>query len=466
MKVRKKITLWIAGASLLSTVGFSVFIVYELMEVPYSLIDQELDHMAAMLVKAKGLNATENFTDNISSLPYTPDRYWIRISDDQGIPLYESALTSYTDVTDVSGSGEKKRYNVEKDISRAKIWLGQDDYDVVTFRVRVIKTSIDHHPVTVTIAKPIEDIEEEYNDLLRKTAISLLFCSLFIVVISYKLAGKILQPVASIAHMAKEISEKSLDKRIPLTRTRDEFHDLSQALNRMFDRLQFSFNRQREFIGNASHELKSPITLLKIAQEELLMDDQLSPPVRSNLTRQLNTTLRMSKLVRNLLDLSRLEQSETIKRVPVDLKLIIGQVLEDYKELLSDKDISVDCHLQDDLILQGDPEKLVRLFVNLIDNGIRYNLLKKGVIRVLGEKKRGKLLLKLSNTGERIPEQELSLIFEQFYRVEKSRSKVHGGTGLGLTIARKIVELHGGTIALTNEPGGFIQVSIFWPLNV
>ena len=461
MKVRKKITLWIAGASLISTLCFSVFIIYELMEVPFSLIDQELEHMAALLVKARDFVGTEpNFINRSKVLPYNPDEYWIRVSDQTGKSLFESALTRYTDL---SGPEGKKRYTVEKYIPRTKIWLRQDDDDVVTFRVRVIKASIAAHPVTVTIAKPIEDIEEEYIELLRGTVIGLLFCSLFIVVMSYKLAGKILQPVSSITHMAKRISESSLDKRIPVTSTKDEFHDLSRALNQMFDRLQFSFDTQKEFIGNASHELKSPITLLKIAQEELLMNYELSTSVRNNLTRQFHTTLRMSRLVRNLLDLSRLEQSGSVASASVNLKQIISQVLDEYSELLKDKGISVDCHLQDDLITLGDPEKLMRLFINIIDNSIRYNLTENGLIRIKGEKKRGKLLLELSNTGEHIPEEELSLIFDQFYRVEKSRAQVHGGTGLGLTIARKIVDLHDGTIAVSNKAENFIQVSIFLP---
>jgi len=431
------------------------------MEVPFSLIDQELEHMAALLVKARDFVGTEpNFINRSKVLPYNPDEYWIRVSDQTGKSLFESALTRYTDL---SGPEGKKRYTVEKYIPRTKIWLRQDDDDVVTFRVRVIKASIAAHPVTVTIAKPIEDIEEEYIELLRGTVIGLLFCSLFIVVMSYKLAGKILQPVSSITHMAKRISESSLDKRIPVTSTKDEFHDLSRALNQMFDRLQFSFDTQKEFIGNASHELKSPITLLKIAQEELLMNYELSTSVRNNLTRQFHTTLRMSRLVRNLLDLSRLEQSGSVASASVNLKQIISQVLDEYSELLKDKGISVDCHLQDDLITLGDPEKLMRLFINIIDNSIRYNLTENGLIRIKGEKKRGKLLLELSNTGEHIPEEELSLIFDQFYRVEKSRAQVHGGTGLGLTIARKIVDLHDGTIAVSNKAENFIQVSIFLP---
>lgn len=320
-------------------------------------------------------------------------------------------------------------------------------------------------PVTIRIAKPMEDIEEEYLSLLREYMISLFLCTLFILIISYKLAGKILQPFTALTSLAQEIQEESLHTRIPLSDTRDEFHELSCALNRMFDRLQYSFERQREFIGNASHELKSPLTLLKLAQEDLLINFDLPDPVRNNLDRQLTTTLRMSKLVKNLLDLSRLEQLESVVCAPIDLQKLISQVIDDYSDLLAAQNIRVDCALAGDLTMQGDPEKMQRLFINLIENSIRYNRADHGYIQIRGEKKGETLSLEIANPGTKIPEEDLTLIFEQFYRVDKSRSTLHGGTGLGLTIARRIIELHKGTITLSNKAEGLIAVSLSLPVN-
>lgn len=199
--------------------------------------------------------------------------------------------------------------------------------------------------------------------------------------------------------MAKEISEKSLYKRIPLSHNKDELYDLSISLNKMFDRLQYSFKRQKEFIGNASHELRSPITLLIQAQEEMLMNDNLPSQTNKKLVRQLDTTRRMSHMVRNLLDLSRLEQQETLSKKSVDMAILTNQ----------------------------------------------------GV------------LLEVMNKGYPIPEDDLDLVFEQFYKMEKSRSADHGGSGLGLAIAKKIVELHNGTICITNETQDFIKLSVFLP---
>jgi signal transduction histidine kinase len=352
---------------------------------------------------------------------------------------------------------------VEKVIPRSQIWLGQDKEDDVLFRVLVTKGQLNQIPIEIRIAKPIEDLEEELIQLVRYISISLFICTLIIIFISYKLSGKILNPIVSITRMSKEISEKSLHQRIPLNRNKDELYDLSISLNKMFDRLQYSFQRQKEFIGNASHELKSPITLLMLAQEEMLMNEDLSSPASKGLMRQLDTTRRMSHLVRNLLDLSRLEQQSSSNREPVDMAALTNKVLNDYTDLFAAKNISLQNKMPKKIVFKGDQEKLVRLLINLIDNSIRYNFEKNGVVIVKGKETDRGINLEISNTGRMIPEEELELVFEQFYRVEKSRSINHGGSGLGLAIAKKIVELHSGTIAITNESDNFIKISVILP---
>ncbi|MBA3009147.1 MAG: HAMP domain-containing histidine kinase [Proteobacteria bacterium] len=461
MKIRKKITLWISGTALLSTIVFSCFIFFELMEEPFKYIDQEMQYMADALVEQMQKQGTEKGAYDLSHLPYNPDTYWIRVTNNKADTLYQSEITKFTDIP----PSPKTTYMVERVIPRAQIWLGQDDHDDVLFRVRVVKKKIDNLPIEVRIAKPIESLEEELLELLRYITVSLTVCTLIIIILSYQLAGKILDPVVSITRMSKEISEKSLDKRIPLGRNKDELYDLSFSLNKMFDSLQYSFKRQKEFIGNASHELKSPITLLMLAQEEMLMNDTLSASTLNDLTKQLDTTRRMSHLVRNLLDLSRLEQQETLIKVPVDVVTVVNQVLDDYAELFKAKNINIQNKLAQALMFQGDKEKLFRLVINLIDNGIRYNFENNGKLVVEGRKTNKGILLEIFNTGQAIPEKDLDRIFEQFYRVEKSRSITHGGSGLGLAIAKKIVQLHDGTIDITNEPGSLIKTAVFFPLK-
>ncbi len=457
MKIRKKITLWIAGTALLSTLAFSSVIFFELTEEPFKFIDKELQYMAQSLVKQMETPIIRKDRYALSHMPYNPDQYWIKVTDNKGSVLYQSALTRYTDIT---ASGNKTTYLMERSIPRSLISLEQDDEDDVLFRVMVIKAQLNLVPIEIRIAKPIENLEEELLELFRYIVISLAVCTLVIILLSYKLAGKILVPITNITRMATEISEKSLYKRIPINRNRDELQELATSLNKMFDRLQYSFKRQKEFIGNASHELKSPITLLMLSQEEMLMNEDLPPNANKNLIKQLDTTRRMSHLVRNLLDLSRLEQQETLDKQPVNVSTLTDRVLNDYADLFASKNIKVENQMPKDIVFSGDPEKLFRLFINLIDNSIRYNFEKDGIIIIKGKKTNKEVVLEISNSGLPIPEEDLGLVFEQFYRVEKSRSTTYGGSGLGLAIVKKIVELHDGFICITNEADQMIKVSV------
>jgi signal transduction histidine kinase len=459
MKIRQKITLWISGTALLAAVSFSSHIFLELLEEPIRLIDRELAHMAESLFEQGKSSGNERWTINETKLPYSPNRYWIKVFDGESHVLYQSSLASFTDI---EPAGDKTRYNVEKTISRKLIRLDQDAHDKVEFRVREIKVQEGGRILIMRIAKPIEELEEELLELLREVGAGLAVCTLLIVLVSYQLAGRIMQPVVSINRLVGEIREKSLDRRIPVGEHRDELAALAISLNQMFDRLQYSFEQQKEFVGNASHELKSPITLLLLTQEELLLKPGLPEGMRKDLQRQLDTMRRMNKLIRNLLDLSRLEQQESLHLETLDLAGLIKMVLEDYRDMLAATQIKVSTDFPGNLPLQGDPEKLQRLLINLIDNAIRYNKSRDGLINISVQHANGFLCLKLANTGQVIPPEDMERVFDQFYRVEKSRSAVHGGSGLGLTIARKIVELHNGTISISSKDG-WTEVTVALP---
>jgi signal transduction histidine kinase len=461
MSIRKKITLWISVSVILFTLFFSTFVFFEMLEQSFLLVDKELDHMARALVEEMEKTYRKKGEYDVSQMTFSPDNYWIKVTSRDGKPLYQSRITHFTDIL----PNRKNTYMVEKTIPRDQIWLEQDEHDEVFFRVKIIEARLGNSPIMVHIAKPIEKIEEDVEELLLFFAISLGFCTLIIIFVSYKLAGKIIAPVSAITKLSMEISEKSLDKRIPLGKTRDELYHLSSSLNKMFDRLQFSFLRQKEFIGNASHELKSPITRLLLFQEDMLMNQEHSPAAQTLLMKQLDTTRRMSQLVKQLLDLSRLEHQETLNREQVDLAALMNQVLDDYGELFSAKNIQLDCKMDEPLRFSGDSEKLFRLFINLIDNSIRYNLEERGCVSVKGWKKNENIVLEVSNTGPGIPEKDINRIFEQFYRVEKSRAIVHGGSGLGLAIAKKIVQLHEGTIQSCNTSDQRVKITVLFPVS-
>ena len=456
MRIRTKFTLWISLVSLSTTILASLFVYIELLEEPYKLIDRELYEVVGAALNAVDFSQPAETGRRLEKLDYHINRYWFKIIDENEKVLYSSSLAQ---LFDIPRRTDKRKFFFKQKISPAQLWIDPGDLDelneitddVVNFRVVVVSRDTPAGPCVVMIAKPLLFFDMELQELRSRLGWGICGTVVLVFLVSYFLAGRLLRPISTINHLIRMIREQSLNRRIPLGDSRDELHVLSTSLNMMFDRLQYSFTRQKEFIGNAAHELKSPLTILMLGHEEMLA---ANPPekVRQEMEKQLNTMRRLSRLVRDLLDISRLEQGESCQRQPVRLDQIIDQVVEDYHELLQARRITVDIDTATASLL-GDPEQLLRLMINLIDNAIKYNLAADGRIVVRTEKNKGQTVVTVANTGPTIPDGDLPRIFDQFYRVEKSRSLAYGGSGLGLTIVKRIVELHGGNITAASDNG-------------
>jgi signal transduction histidine kinase len=457
MKIRNKITLWVTGVGIISSLLFSLPVFLEMMEQPYRLIDAELKMMANSVAEFAVL---PHGKDGKALKPAFPDqRYWVKAYNQNQQIIYRSDLTRYTDLP--LRQGEKK-YSVSTHIPKNKIRLHQGPGDEVIFRVRVADVNTDSFSGTIQIAKPIGKLTEEIREIIVALILGLVASTLLLICISYFVAGKILKPINAINALALEINAKTLGKRIPTGRNQDELHVLSSSLNRMFDRLQYSFIRQKQFIANASHELKTPITLLRLFWEETVRRQDLPDTFQQQALNQGKTLLRMERLVRNLLDLSALELTEALTPTNFDLIELIQSVLEDFSIVISAEDIHLETNFPPALQMGGDQDMIRRLLINIIDNAIKYNR-ESGALRLEVKPNTHALHITCFNTGQEIPAEELDQVFEQFYRVEKSRSLKYGGSGLGLTIVRQIVRLHGGDIRMESSPDAWNRIIITLP---
>ena len=458
MKIKNKITLWITGAGLLAGLLFSIVISYEMIEQPYELLDGELDSQAhTLLAGFTEQNGTLVPTANAGMMDALGRLYWLKIFGQHQEVVYASAMTRFAELPLVHKHGG---YNVSTTIPREAASLEQDDSNEVTFRVRVFTIPFAGHAYLVQIARPMEKLEEEFFDLLISITVGLVIFTIALLLFGYFVAGKILQPIADINTLAREISEKTLDKRIPLGKNRDELQMLSCSLNQMFDRLQYSFERQKEFLANASHELKTPIAMQRLFFNEAQQRDDLPEEFIDRLGVQMKILYRMDRLVKNLLDLSALELKDTFDTTSVDVSGLASSVLMEYEELIQEADISLRADIEKNIHLQGDAEKIRRVFINLIDNAVKYNSGEKKELRFQLATEKKHAVLEVYNTGQGIPAAELSQVFTQFYRVEKSRAAALGGSGLGLTIVKRIVELHHGRIEIDSEYGHWVLVKI------
>ncbi len=209
---------------------------------------------------------------------------------------------------------------------------------------------------------------------------------------------------------------------------------------------------RRDFVANASHELKTPVAALRALSETLesaLPDD---PDVALGFVARISREAeRLDALVRDLLDLSRLERGP-LDAEPVDMVGLVKEVVETYSERADERRIRLRTELRRASMVRGDRAQLGLLLSNLVDNALRYTGAR-GTVRIRLDSIDGKVVLEVADTGEGIPAKELPRIFERFYRVDKARARQTGGTGLGLAIVRHVAESHGGTVAVESKVG-------------
>jgi signal transduction histidine kinase len=334
----------------------------------------------------------------------------------------------------------------------------------VTFRVRKSEITLDGKSFLVSAGRPVEEIKEELWDIIVGVVTGLVFSTLLLMVASYFVAGFILKPIRSINDQAQEITEKHLERRIPVTSARDEFSALSRTLNQVFDRLQHAFLRQKRLLADASHELKTPLTMMRLSVDEMRTAPAENPSQlqAERLERIAEQVLRMERLVKSLLDLSSLEIEAAASEDAIDVVRILEALIADYRFLAEPRDIRIEVRLPEQLIVKGSAEKLNRAFSNILDNAIKYNV-DGGRIEVIGDQSGIDLTITITNSGPGVAESEIHKVFDQFYRVEESRSLRYGGSGLGLAIVKRIVELHGGTVNFESKPGSWTRMTVALP---
>ena len=466
MTVKRRIAFFVAGAGFIASLLFSVVVFYELIEQPFDLLDMELEEEARRAIKIVDIKqrGSESTTFNPSAQEIFSS--WLMIYE-QGSDntLYQSDLARLIKLPLIKPGSSTI---VSAIVPPEKINLGQGSNQEVTFRIRAFTLTMDGRNLRVQIGLPMVKLKEEIQELILGLVAGLIFSSLALIAISYFVAGKILKPIGAMKDMAHNISEKNLDQRIPVGTGRDEFNELARTINRMLDRLQFSFMRQRDFLFDTSHELKTPLTTMRLAIDEICASDDmenLQISLKENLFRLNDQVLRMEKLVKDLLNLSSLEILNGIDPRPVHLTELLSSLIADYQFLADGHTIHLDIRLPSQLVIHGDAEKLKRAFSNILDNAIKYNV-DGGRVEVIGNPSADEMTITVTNTGPGIAEAEIPKVFDQFYRVEKSRSLRYGGSGLGLAIVKRIVELHSGKVTFESQQGSWTRVTVCLPWHL
>ncbi|MEO3753261.1 HAMP domain-containing sensor histidine kinase [Streptomyces sp. B6B3] len=274
------------------------------------------------------------------------------------------------------------------------------------------------------------------------------------------LAGRMLAPLNRIADAARMASKGSLSHRIRMAGPRDEFRELADVFDTMLEQLESHVGEQRRFAANASHELRTPLAI-----SQALLDVAHSDPTRDRgeLIERLRTVnTRAIDLTEALLLLSRGDR-RSFPREPVDLSLIAEEAVETLLPLAEQREIALDVTGETTRPF-GSPALLLRMVTNLVQNAIVHNLPTGGTVTVHTESRRDASVLRVENTGHRLPPELVPTLTEPFQRgTERVRADEHAGVGLGLAIVHSIVRAHDGTLDLTPRPTGGLLVTIRLP---
>ncbi len=290
------------------------------------------------------------------------------------------------------------------------------------------------------------NFQQSFNEALL---ISVVAASLGALVVSFIFSRSILGPVSVMRNASQRIAEGHYDERVPL-RGNDELNQLAGSFNQMAEQLEQVESMRRQLIGDVAHELRTPLTAIK-GSAEALMDGVL--PASDETYLQIHAEAeRLSHLVDDLQELSRVESRATqLKIHPADSTALIQTVSKRLQHQFDEKRVTLVPSLpHDPIIVLADEDRIIQVLTNLIGNALQYTP-ENGTVSVSVEREKNEARIAVCDTGFGIPADHLKHIFDRFYRVDKSRSRAHGGSGIGLTIAKHLVEAHGGKIWAESE---------------
>jgi heavy metal sensor kinase len=319
-------------------------------------------------------------------------------------------------------------------------------------------------PGALIIGRSTKQIDQTLHGLVRTLIIVVPLALALAAGGGIFLARRALKPVDKIARTAQKIGESDLSQRINVN-TKDELGRLAATLNEMIGRLEKAFQRQKQFTSDASHELRTPLAVIEAESTLALQKERPSSDYQRSLEIISQESRQMSSLIDQLLTLARADAGkEQWNFTEVNLGKLITNLSTDVEVLCQEKGLSFPLGQTQDLVVKGDEARLRELFMNLLDNAIRYTPAP-GTVSVSFRRDGQMAVVAIMDTGVGIPAEDIPFIFERFYRVDKSRSHAEGGSGLGLAICRHIAEVHGGKIEVESQVGAGSTFSVWLPLQ-
>jgi len=476
--IRTKLTAWYSLVVGLTLIAFGLTAYYTTSET----LSENLDHSLRNEVKWLNEILSRKYPQKRSRQVQAPSqekKEGASAEEEEIVPrdeiwrqIYEHTLLNpkkqFIQITDTRGRRIYKSPTLEDDslfypdIPTDHILLvNTTGFKNVSLRLAVTQTE----RMKIYVAYPLQELNEVLENLFSHFLILAPIAVLLSIALGWFLANKSLKPVDEMTKTARAITAQNLEQKIPHSGVNDELGRLASTFNEMIGRLRASFDQIKQFSIDASHELRTPLTIMRGEVEVALHSERTPEEYRRVLASNLEEIIRMSSIVENLLmlskaDLGRLE----LHREPVSLHEILRELYEDGEILAEKKNITVILQRADEVCVMGDKVRLRQLFLNIIDNAIKYTP-ERGSVFLELQQSNGTAIISIRDTGIGIPKEEIPKIFDRFYRVDKARSRAMGGSGLGLSISKWIADAHGGRIDVQSEPQKGSTFTVYLPIN-
>jgi heavy metal sensor kinase len=443
-----RLTLWylaiFAAAQLFFGVAMWVVLRHELYSVADDALKTQIEDLTNFLKSQKKKNMTVTKLREEASEAYDLEHSgdFLQIYDEDGNWIFHASWLERNKFALQAPAAIKSR-------SFQNVWIANQPFRFITQKIEVngrsytARTGVPTHQIIATLS------------LFRRYLLMLAPLLLFAAASGgYWLSRKALSPVDVITRMARNIGGNNLCDRLEKLTTGDELQRLSDTLNEMLARIESAFLRVTQFTADASHELRTPISLIRTEAEIALRKTRGTEEYREALRHILLAAERTSSLVEELLSLARSDSGrESLHLAPLDLRRAVAETASEWQQLVESRNLQFKPALADcESPVLADRKAVQRLLAILLDNSVKYTP-PPGAIELRLEAQNGKAIISVCDSGIGIAKEDQARIFERFYRVDKARSRELGGAGIGLAIADWIVQQHRGSIAVHSSIG-------------
>lgn len=454
--IRLRLTFWYVFVLAIILAAFSAGIYLTLGRSLYANLDDSIEARASdLLGLAEYEGGRPTLPANVAASGPELGEQFVRVYDAAGVVTIDTSAEAGS----VPGDAQVVQRVLAGQASTLSLKADGD-----TFRVRIVPIEKDGQITgALEVGRATGDVTDTLGTLLLILAIAYPITLATASLGGVFLAGRALSPIDRITRLARRISAEDLGQRLDLRLPDDEVGRLARTFDEMIARLDEAFRRQRQFTADASHELRTPMTVIK-GQIEVALQRERDPQAYRSVLQAVNEEVdRMIRLVGSLLTLARADAGQIpITLEPVSLPDVVGAAVEQVQPLAGQRGVDLQMFSSRPVTLRADDDLVLQLLLNLLDNAIKYTAA--GGEVAVGWNANGRdVELWVRDTGSGIAREHLPHLFDRFYRVDKARSRAEGGTGLGLSICRWIAEAHGGSISVESAPGQGTTFRIMLP---